>query len=79
MIGFYLLHQQLGNGVFVGGLIILLTMVLQYFLSKLRNRWYESSMKIKDNRIKQTNELLSGMKIVKLYGWESAFLERVSF
>lgn len=53
------------------------TMVLQYFLSKLRNRWFASLMKVKDVRIKYTNEMLSGMKIVKLYGWESAFLERV--
>lgn len=77
VIGFYLLHQQLGNGVFLGGLIIASTMVMQYFLSKLRNRWFEGLMKVKDVRIKYTNEMLTGMKFVKLNGWESAFLERV--
>lgn len=36
-------------------------------------------MKIKDVRIKYINELLSGIKIVKFYAWEQAFLEKITF
>lgn len=34
-------------------------------------------MKFKDERIKLINEILSGMKIIKLYGWEKPFLEQI--
>ena len=35
-------------------------------------------MKTKDERIKMINEVLSGIKIIKLYGWEEAFLDKVT-
>ena len=34
-------------------------------------------MKYKDLRIKLMNEILNGMKVLKLYAWESSFLEKV--
>lgn len=35
-------------------------------------------MKLKDERVKSTNEVLSGMKILKLYGWEQAFIDKIN-
>jgi hypothetical protein len=34
-------------------------------------------MKEKDVRVKKMNELLQGMKILKLYAWEQSFLHEV--
>ena len=34
-------------------------------------------MKQKDIRVKKMNELLSGMKILKLYAWEASFMQEV--
>lgn len=34
-------------------------------------------MKNKDNRIKLMNEILNGIKVLKLYAWELAFQDRV--
>lgn len=34
-------------------------------------------MKAKDERIKVSSEVLSTMKIIKLYGWESSFGEKI--
>lgn len=34
-------------------------------------------MKSKDNRIKLMNEILSGIKVLKLYAWELAFQDKV--
>ena len=34
-------------------------------------------MKQKDIRVKKMNELLQGMKILKLYAWEQSFLDEV--
>ena len=35
-------------------------------------------MKHKDSRIKTINEILQGMKIIKLYGWEPSFQDQVA-
>ena len=34
-------------------------------------------MKLKDERIKVTNEVLNGIKVLKLYSWERAFREKI--
>ena len=34
-------------------------------------------MKFMDGRIRLMNEILSGIKILKFYAWEKAFLEQV--
>ena len=34
-------------------------------------------LKRKDNRMKITSETINSLKILKLYGWEDEFLERV--
>ena len=34
-------------------------------------------MKNKDKRIKLMNELLGGIKVIKLYGWEKSFIGQV--
>ena len=35
-------------------------------------------MNIKDGRIKVENEVLGGMKIIKLYAWERPFAEKIT-
>lgn len=34
-------------------------------------------MKYKDSRIKLMNEILNGIKVLKLYAWEPSFAEKV--
>lgn len=37
----------------------------------------ETQMKHKDERAKLTNAILSDIKVIKLYGWEKTFMEKV--
>uniref|UniRef100_A0A8C2SF61 Multidrug resistance-associated protein 1 n=1 Tax=Capra hircus TaxID=9925 RepID=A0A8C2SF61_CAPHI len=39
--------------------------------------WLVAHMKSKDNRIKLMNEILNGIKVLKLYAWELAFKDKV--
>jgi hypothetical protein len=34
-------------------------------------------MKAKDKRVKLMNEILGGVKVLKLYGWEPSFMKQV--
>ena len=35
-------------------------------------------MKLKDKRIKMMNEILGGIKVLKLYAWEPSFINQVT-
>ena len=35
-------------------------------------------MKIKDERIKTVNEILNGIRVLKLYAWEMAFVRTIN-
>lgn len=37
----------------------------------------KQKMNTKDERVKMMNEILSGMKVLKLYAWEPSFEEQV--
>lgn len=69
----FLLWQYLGVAVFAG-LAIMIGMIPMSALiaTKLRNL-QTKQMKVKDERVKSMNEILSGMKVLKLYAWEPSF------
>ena len=61
------------------GLIVMLILipVNNYITNKMRYIT-QRLMKHKDKRIKLINEILSGIKVLKLYAWESSFDAQVT-
>lgn len=47
-------------------------------IAKYQKEYAVKQMKVKDSRIKAMNEVLSGMKVLKLYAWERPFGDKVS-
>jgi ATP-binding cassette subfamily C (CFTR/MRP) protein 1 len=41
-------------------------------------KYQSSQMKKKDNRVKLISEILSGIKVIKLYAWELSFIKRIN-
>lgn len=78
IVGLYFLYTELGPSVFAGFGLMILLVPLNMYLAKFIQKKQRTQMKLKDERIKATNEILSGIKILKLYGWEEAFIERVN-
>jgi ATP-binding cassette subfamily C (CFTR/MRP) protein 1 len=72
-IAIYLIWQQLEYGVIAGILVmVLITPLSGIIAAKLRDLQV-IQMKIKDERVKSMNEILNGMKVLKLYAWEPSF------
>lgn len=46
-------------------------------LTGFRGRFQVAHMKSKDSRIKLMNEILNGIRVLKLYAWELAFKRKV--
>jgi hypothetical protein len=74
----YFLYQTLGTAVFGGvGVMILMIPVNAYLAGKSRSL-NKLQMQNKDGRTKIMDELLSGIKVIKLYAWERSFLKKIS-
>ena len=76
-VALYLLWAQLGNSVLVGiGVMIFILLFNAYISSQLRTKQV-LVMKEKDKRIRMMNEVLNGIKVLKLYAWENSFKDYV--
>ena len=73
----FFIYQELGWPAFVGVAILFLSMPLNGVLATLMRKLTLKQMKFKDARIKLMNEILGGMKVLKLYAWEASFIGQV--
>ncbi|CAJ0967200.1 unnamed protein product [Ranitomeya imitator] len=73
----YLLWQILGPSVLAGVAVMILLVPVNAVIAVKTKKYQVIQMKCKDNRIKLMNEILNGIKVLKLYAWELAFKEKV--
>ncbi|XP_054723431.1 multidrug resistance-associated protein 1-like [Uloborus diversus] len=77
VIAVYLLWQQLGYAT-LGGLGVMILMIpLNAVISVLIRKFQVLLMRDKDKRTKLMNEVLNGIKVLKLYAWENSFIKEV--
>jgi ABC-type multidrug transport system fused ATPase/permease subunit len=71
------LWQQLGIATLAGIVFMIILLPFNgYITTKMRNIQI-LMMKEKDKRVKLMNEILNGIKVLKLYAWENSFRDRV--
>uniref|UniRef100_A0A673W7F6 Canalicular multispecific organic anion transporter 2-like n=1 Tax=Salmo trutta TaxID=8032 RepID=A0A673W7F6_SALTR len=74
ILALYFLWQNLGPSVLAGVAVMILLIPLNAAIA-VRTRAYQ--MQYKDTRIKLMNEILNGIKVLKLYAWENSFKDKV--
>ncbi|XP_041373545.1 multidrug resistance-associated protein 1-like isoform X2 [Gigantopelta aegis] len=77
-IALYMLYEQLGSSVFAGLAVMLLLFPIIGFIANKQRKYQIQQMKLKDTRIKLINEVLNGIKVLKLYAWEVSFQKKIS-
>ncbi|XP_076207367.1 ATP-binding cassette sub-family C member 6 isoform X1 [Aptenodytes patagonicus] len=77
IICFVFLWQLLGPSALTSIAVFLFLLPLNFVITKKRSQFQETQMKHKDERAKLTNAILSNIKVIKLYGWEKTFMEKV--
>ncbi|XP_039089530.1 multidrug resistance-associated protein 1 isoform X1 [Hyaena hyaena] len=77
ILALYLLWLNLGASVLAGVAVMILMVPLNAVMAMKTKTYQVAHMKSKDNRIKLMNEILNGIKVLKLYAWELAFKEKV--
>nr|XP_020137224.1 multidrug resistance-associated protein 1 isoform X3 [Microcebus murinus] len=73
----YLLWLNLGPPILAGVAVMILMVPINAVMAMKTKTYQVAQMKSKDNRIKLMNEILNGIKVLKLYAWELAFKDKV--
>ena len=77
VLSLYSLWGLLGPSSMAGLAVMCLLTPINTFLRRKMKVFSKKNMKLKDTRIKIMNEILDGMKVLKLYAWEKSFQEKV--
>uniref|UniRef100_A0A2K5HCU3 ATP-binding cassette sub-family C member 8 n=1 Tax=Colobus angolensis palliatus TaxID=336983 RepID=A0A2K5HCU3_COLAP len=77
IVGVILLYYILGVSALIGAVVIILLAPVQYFVATKLSQAQRSTLEYSNERLKQTNEMLRGIKLLKLYAWENIFRTRV--
>ncbi|XP_037539111.1 ATP-binding cassette sub-family C member 8 [Nematolebias whitei] len=77
ILGVILLYYLLGISALIGATIIAVLAPIQYFVATKLSQTQKSTLEYSSERLKKTNELLRGIKLLKLYAWEHIFRDSV--
>ncbi|KAM4525274.1 ATP-binding cassette sub-family C member 3 isoform 2-T2 [Odontesthes bonariensis] len=77
MLALYFLWQNLGPSVLAGVAVMVMLIPFNAVIAMKTRGYQVEQMKHKDDRIKLMNEILNGIKVLKLYAWEKSFKEKV--
>jgi ABC-type multidrug transport system fused ATPase/permease subunit len=73
----FFLYQVLGASIFAGFLLMVILIPINGVIAKKMRGFQTVQMGIKDTRLKLLNEILNGIKVIKLYAWEESFLNKI--
>lgn len=71
------LWNILGPAILAGVTFLLLLIPWNLFIASMIKKLQAQQMALKDKRLKVLNEVLNGMKVLKLYAWEKSFQEKI--
>jgi ABC-type multidrug transport system fused ATPase/permease subunit len=77
-IALYFLWEQVGPSCLGGIAVILLAIPMTGRISKYLKSVQKDMSKVRDERVKLGNEVLAGMKVIKLQAWEQEFQTRLN-
>nr|KAG5713488.1 hypothetical protein BaRGS_025036 [Batillaria attramentaria] len=76
-VSLYFLWQTLGPSVLAGVGVMVLLIPINALIAHKTRQLQVKQMTLKDSRIKLMNEVLNGIKVLKLYAWELSFQDKI--
>jgi ABC-type multidrug transport system fused ATPase/permease subunit len=71
------LWTQIGVSTLAGFALVLIIMAIQMKVGKKIGSSRRNMLKISDNRVKFMNEILQGIRVIKLYAWEKSVCDEI--
>ncbi|PVD27664.1 hypothetical protein C0Q70_12831 [Pomacea canaliculata] len=72
------LYVYIGPSVFAGVITLIIIVLINSFIASREHKLNISNLKFKDSRLRLMNDLLSGIRVVKMYAWEPSFEKRIT-
>ncbi len=66
-----------GYGGLVGLALLVLALSFSFYLTRKMNSLNKVIMKLRDMKVKQLHECISGIRIIKYFAWEDSYLSRI--
>ncbi|CAH8644795.1 unnamed protein product [Schistosoma rodhaini] len=76
-IAMILLWRELGPSVLAGVGVLLLLLPVNVLIARRSKVFQEKKSSCADSRIKFINELMNGIRVLKLYAWEPSFMKEI--
>ncbi|KAI1286896.1 ATP-binding cassette sub-family C member 3 [Halotydeus destructor] len=76
-IAMYMLWQQLGIATIAGVLVMASLIPINGYITTRLSSTFKALMKEKDKRSKFMNEIINGIRVLKMYAWETSFSDQV--
>ncbi|RCH98429.1 ATP-binding cassette, sub-C (CFTR MRP), member 9, partial [Rhizopus stolonifer] len=73
------LYNTMGPSTGAGVGVLLLSIPLNTIIARKMRALQKTQMGNKDARVKLMNEILNGIRVIKLYAWETPFLEKINY
>jgi hypothetical protein len=77
-IALYFLHNQLGVASLAGVVVIVMGIPMTSSVAVRLKTIQKVVSKLRDERVKLSNEVLAGMKVIKLQAWEEQYQARIN-
>ncbi|KAG8337592.1 Canalicular multispecific organic anion transporter 1 [Homalodisca vitripennis] len=77
-VALYFLWNLLGISTLAGLTVMLIVMPINSVIANRMKTLQAKQMQLKDERVKLVNEVLSGIKVLKLYAWEPSFRDKIT-
>ncbi|CAG2179010.1 unnamed protein product, partial [Oppiella nova] len=74
----YIMWTHLGWSAFVGVALLVPFIPFQLIMGRLFSRFRQMTAKLTDGRLRLMNEIISGMRVIKMYAWEQPFADLVA-
>ncbi|KAJ2078167.1 hypothetical protein H4R24_004671 [Coemansia sp. RSA 988] len=78
IISLYMLYQLMGWSALVGVVVMLACIPVMSSLGKSIGMLGNLLMEYRDQRMGIMSEVLAGIKVIKMYAWESSFIQRIN-
>ena len=77
-ISIYLLWQNIQYGALAGLFVMLSLFPINFLIGAKIKKKQTKLFEIRDKKVKLINEVLNGIKVIKLYAWEPSFLNIIT-
>ncbi|KAG5881447.1 hypothetical protein JTB14_037665 [Gonioctena quinquepunctata] len=78
VVGFYIMYRNVGVAALAGMIAMVLEGIpLQGYLSKIQGKYRFQIAEETDHRVKLMNEIMAGIRVIKMYAWEKSFAKIV--